>query len=74
MIVVVGVGIVIVKGDMLVGVMVIGRMLAMIFDFVICDWEGGVWGLIVVGEVDIGLMLVVLGDFVIGVLIEKRNL
>lgn len=66
MTVAVGVGTVTAKGDMLVGAMAIGRMLAMTLDPAICDWEGGAWGLTAAGEVDIGLMLAVLGDSVTG--------
>lgn len=73
MTVAVGVGTVTAKGDMLVGAMAIGRMLAMTLDPAICDWEGGAWGLTAAGEVDIGLMLAVLGDSVTGALTEKRN-
>lgn len=61
------------KGDMLVGAMAIGRMLAMTLDPAICDWEGGAWGLTAAGEVDIGLMLAVLGDSVTGALIQKTK-
>lgn len=73
MTVAVGVGTVTAKGDMLVGAIAIGRMLAMTLDPAICDWEGGAWGLTAAGEVDIGLMLAVLGDSVTGALIQKTK-